>query len=354
MGQAGLVSGLKSSVVTFVAPRRVEVQHEELSGAGPGRVLVQTRVSAISAGTELLVYRGQAPSEMAADESIAALAGSLAFPLRFGYAAAGDVVETGYGVDAHLRGRRVFAFNPHASLFEAEPEALMDIPIGVSYEDAAMLPSMETAVNFAMDGAPLVGENVLVIGQGVIGLLTTSLLTQMPLGALVTLDILESRREASRRLGAMAALDPTAPGVMDDIVSVFGGHGADLVCELSGRPEALDTAIAATGYGGRIVIGSWYGTKRAPIDLGGSFHRSRIRLISSQVTTIAPELSGRWDKQRRFGTAWRMIERVRPSQFVTHRFPVEDAPAAYRLLDENPEQAIQALLTYDSAWPTPQ
>ena len=344
-----MVPGLKSSVVTFVAPRSVEVQHEELNGAGPGRVLVQTRVSAISAGTELLVYRGQAPSEMAADESIAALEGSLTFPLRFGYSAVGDVIETGEGADGHLRGRRVFAFNPHASLFEVEPEALMDIPKGVSFEDAAMLPSMETAVNFAMDGAPLVGENVLVIGQGVIGLLTTSLLAQMPLGALVTLDTLKSRREASRRLGATAALDPTVAGVIDEIASVFGGHGADIVYELSGRPEALDTAIAATGYGGRIVIGSWYGTKRAPIDLGGSFHRSRIRLISSQVTTIAPELSGRWDKRRRFETAWQMIELVRPSQFVTHRFPVEEAPAAYRLLDESPEEALQVMLTYDSA-----
>ena len=344
-----MVPGLKSSVVTFVAPRRVEVQHEELTGATPGRVLVRTRVSAISAGTELLVYRGQAPSGMTADESIAALEGNLAFPLRFGYAAVGDVVDIGEGTDTHLHGRRVFAFNPHASLFEAEPEALIDIPEGVSYEDAAMLPSMETAVNFAMDGAPLVGENVLVIGQGVIGLLTTSLLAQMPLGALITLDTLESRREASLRVGATTTLDPTSPGVFDEITSAFGGRGADLVYELSGRPEALDTAIATTGYGGRIVIGSWYGTKRAPIDLGGGFHRSRIRLISSQVTTIAPELSGRWDKQRRFETAWRMIDRVRPSQFVTHRFPIEEAQAAYRLLDENPEQAIQALLTYDGA-----
>ncbi len=283
---------------------------------------------------------------MAADESIAALGGDLSFPLQYGYAAAGDVVETGEGVDARLRGRRVFAFNPHASLFEADPGALMDIPDGVSYEDAAMLPSMETAVNFAMDGAPLVGENVLVIGQGVVGLLTTALLAQIPLGALVTLDGIEARREASMRLGATAALDPAAPGVMDEIAAAFGGRGADLVYELSGRPEALDTAIAAAGYGGRVVIGSWYGTKQAPIDLGGSFHRSRIKLVSSQVTTIAPGLSGRWDKQRRFETAWRMIERVRPAQLVTHRFPVEDAPAAYKLLDESPGDALQVLLTY--------
>ncbi len=343
-----MAAGLTKSAVTFVGPRRVEVQRNEVSGPGPGHVLVGTRLSAISTGTELLVYRGEAPSGMAADESITALQDSLTFPIRYGYAAVGDVVQVGEGVEADLLGRRVFAFNPHESLFEAEPESLIEIPEGVSYEDSAMLPSMETAVNFAMDGAPLVGEKVLIIGQGIIGLLTTALLAQMPLASLITLDITKARREASLRCGASAALNPESPGVMDEIAAAFGGHGADLVFELSGRPEALDTAIALTGYGGRIVIGSWYGTKRAPIDLGGSFHRSRIKLISSQVTTIAPELSGRWDKQRRFETAWRMMERLKPSQLVTHRFPVEEAADAYRLLDESPGDALQVLLTYDN------
>jgi hypothetical protein len=66
----------------------------------------------------------------------------------------------------------------------------------------------------------------------------------------------------------------------------------------------LDAAIALTSFSGRIVIGSWYGEKRAPVDLGSIFHRSRIKLISSQVSTIAPELSARWDKTRRFAVAW--------------------------------------------------
>ncbi len=343
-----MAAGLARNAVTFVGPRRVEVEHDEVSGPGPGRVLVRARLSAISAGTELLVYRGEAPSEMAADESIAALQGGLSFPIRYGYAAVGDVAQVGEGVDADLTGRRIFVFNPHESLFEAEPESLMEIPEGVSYEDAAMLPSMETALNFAMDGAPLVGENVLLIGQGVIGLLTTAMVAQMPLASLVTLDTVDARRAMSLRLGATASYDPSVPGVTDEIAAVFGGHGADLVYELSGRPEALDTAIALTGYGGRIVVGSWYGTKRAPIDLGGSFHRSRIKVISSQVTTIAPELSGRWDKRRRFATAWRMIGRLKPSQLVTHRFPVEEAADAYRLLDDSPGDALQVLLAYDN------
>jgi hypothetical protein len=70
----------------------------------------------------------------------------------------------------------------------------------------------------------------------------------------------------------------------------------DLTFELTGSPSALNDAIEHTAFSGRIVIGSWYGQKRAEIDLGGAFHRSRIKLIASQVSTISPELSGRWDK----------------------------------------------------------
>ena len=86
--------------------------------------------------------------------------------------------------------------------------------------------------------------------------------------------------------------------------------------------------------------------KRAALDLGGRFHRSRITLISSQVSTIHPALRGRWSPERRYDVAWRMIRRVRPERLVTHRFPVERAAEAYALLDREPGQAIQVMLTY--------
>jgi threonine dehydrogenase-like Zn-dependent dehydrogenase len=120
-----------------------------------------------------------------------------------------------------------------------------------------------------------------------------------------------------------------------------------LTYELSGNPAALDQAIAVTGFNGRIVIGSWYGQKRADLNLGGGFHRSRIRLISSQVSSIAPEWGGRWSKGRRLRVAWQMLQHVRPVHLITHRFPLEQASDAYALLDQHPEEAIQVLLTYD-------
>jgi threonine dehydrogenase-like Zn-dependent dehydrogenase len=124
-------------------------------------------------------------------------------------------------------------------------------------------------------------------------------------------------------------------------------QGADLTYELSGNPAALDQAIAATGFSGRVVIGSWYGQKRADINLGGRFHRSRMRLISSQVSTLAPEWTGRWSKARRLQVAWRMLEQVQPAHLITHRFPLTQAAQAYALLDQHPEEAIQVLLTYE-------
>lgn len=201
---------------------------------------------------------------------------------------------------------------------------------------------METAVNLVQDGAPILGERVLVLGQGVVGLLTASLLSEFPLECLVTVDNFELRRNALQV--ASYKLHVTSIASANLRPSTFDAF--DLTFELSGSPSALNDTIALTTFSGRIVIGSWYGQKRAEIDLGGIFHRSRIKLISSQVSTISPELSGRWNKSRRFDVAWKALERIKPEKWVTHRFSLGDAGKAYQLLDENPQETIQVIFDH--------
>ena len=348
---------MKRQALYFTAPYQVTVREEPLAGPAAGQILVESVLSAISPGTELLVYRGQVSTDMAVDETIPALSGDFSFPLKYGYATVGRVVGLGPDVASEWHGRLVFAFQPHQSHFVTTPAAVLLLPAGVSPQQAAFLPNMETAVNFLMDGQPLIGEQVVVVGQGIVGLLTTSLLARFPVGQLVSLDRYAVRREHSLGLGAQLSVNPDAPDVMDQLHGALqdggGGQlarGADLTYELSGNPAALDLAIAATGFDGRVIIGSWYGHKRAAIDLGGRFHRSRIRLISSQVSTIAPEWSGRWTKARRLQIAWGMLEHgpgTRLSNLITHRFPFRQAAAAYALLDQQPQAALQILLTYD-------
>lgn len=325
--------------VLFQAPYQIRVLTEPASPPRAGELLVRTLVSAISPGTEMLFYRGQAPATLSVDATIPALAGALTYPLRYGYACAGQVQDVGAGVDPAWLGRRVFAFHPHASHFVITPEQAIPAPDGLSLEQIALLPNMETAVNFVMDGQPLIGERVAVIGQGVVGLLTTALLARFPLERLLAVDRLPARRELARSFGAHAAL--TAEDAAAQLAQV-----ADLVYEVSGNPAALDLAIGLAGFAGRVVVGSWYGEKRATVELGGAFHRQRIRLISSQVSTLAPEHSGRWSKARRLDVAWRMLAATDVRPLITQRFPVEEAAAAYALIDQHPEQTVQVLLTY--------
>src|SRR5690606_29812827 len=243
-----------------------------------------------------------------------------------------------------------FAFRPHESAFNTRPEDLIRVGGGIGAEGASFLPNMETALTLVHDGGPLAGEQVAVFGQGIVGLLVTGLLAGMPLASLVTLDRYALRRGLSVEVGAHASLDPAAPGALDRLRGLLQREspyeGADLAFELAGAPAALAQAVEVTGYSGRVVIGSWYGEKRVELDLGGRFHRSRARLISSQVSTIAPELRGRGTKARRYEAAWRAIRALRPERFITHRFPVAQAADAYRLLDEAPQRAVQVVLAY--------
>jgi 2-desacetyl-2-hydroxyethyl bacteriochlorophyllide A dehydrogenase len=344
-------SRLKQRALYFTAPYQVAVQQDCVPRPAADQVLVQTLVSAISPGTELLIYRGQAPSDIPLDETIPALAGAFGFPLAYGYAAVGQVIAVGPGVAQTWQGRLVFAFHPHTSHFLSSPVALLPVPAALAPEEAAFLPNMETAVNFLMDGQPLIGERVVVFGQGVVGLLTTALLARLPLARLVTLDRYPRRRGSSLTLGAHASMDPEGPDVLAHLHACLHEEsapaGADLTYELSGNPGALDQAIAVTGFNGRVVIGSWYGQKQAHLNLGGRFHRSRMHLISSQVSTVAPQWTGRWTKPRRLQVAWQMLQQVRPAPLITHRFPIAKAAEAYALLDRHPADALQVLLTYE-------
>jgi threonine dehydrogenase-like Zn-dependent dehydrogenase len=341
--------------VEFTGPTTVEVTESPVPAPDANELGVRTRVSAISPGTELLIYRGDAPQEMAADETIDALEGDLGFPLSYGYAAVGDVTAVGRDVTDDWLGRTVFAFHPHESHFLTTPEAVSPVPPECPPEVAAFLPAVETAVNFLMDGRPTVGERVAVFGQGIVGLLTTSLLDECPLETLVAVEPRRNRRLLAADRGADRALDPETADVPATLRSLGedGNEtdrttGVDLSYELSGDSDALDDAIAGTGYGGRVVVGSWYGDKRADLGLGGRFHRSRLRVRSSQVSTIDPEHRGRWDTDRRLDVAWDHLPSLDVDELVTDRVPVEESARAYRALDQRPGETLGVLLTYES------
>jgi 2-desacetyl-2-hydroxyethyl bacteriochlorophyllide A dehydrogenase len=337
---------VKRRSLYFVNPDKVEIRNENLPPPGPGQVQLDTECSAISAGSEMLAYYGQLAEGMPIDDDLPALQKELAYPYKYGYSAVGRVKTLGDGVDPIWQDRMVFAFNPHESAFCASLPELHPLPDKLEPEDAVFLANLETALGLIMDGDPRLGERVVILGQGVVGLLTTALLARHPLDQLITLDHYPKRRDASRECGADHCLDPSRLDAVPRTKALLGSQGADLVFELSGQPEALNNALALVGDNGRVVVGSWYGQRRAAIHLDTHFHRGRIQVISSQVSHIQPGLRGRWDKTRRFQLAWDLLPALKPGRFISHRFSIQNAPEAYLLLRDQPDETLAVIFTY--------
>lgn len=335
--------------VHHIAPGKVSVVERPLPPPGPEQVLIRTRYSAISAGTESLIFRGRFPDGMNQDSTIASLQGAFEYPFAYGYALVGDIVETGSSVDREWRGRSVFAFHPHQDYAVVALRDVVPIPSRIDPRAAVFLPNMESAANFVMDAAPLIGERVMVFGLGVVGLLTTALLASFPLSMLVTADPLRERRQRSIDFGAHDTIDPADDeqfaGLQRALFAPDPG-GLDLAVELSGNAHALNQAIQLTGFDGRIVVGSWYGRGTQALELGTHFHRRRIELKSSQVSTLDPRHSGRWNRQRRLDAVWDAIARVSPQTLITHRFAVGDCQRAFELASRPGDSALQIVFEY--------
>lgn len=328
---------MRVNALTFLAPRVVTVETTELPALQPGEARVRTLHSAISSGTEMLFYRGDAPAGLALDSSLPSLRGEIAYPLRYGYACVGIVEEVGAGADLSRVGGRVFAFQPHASGFVAPLASLIPLPENLDPTHATLLPGVETALTLVLDAAPRFGERVAVYGQGVVGLLVTSLLARFPLAQLVAVEPDAGRRALAIRRGAQNALAPEEAAALRDM---------DIAVEVSGNPLALDAAIAATGFDGRVIVGSWYGTLRAALDLGSHFHRSRIHLIASQVSTLAPHLTGRWSRQRRMAEVLRILPELDLGSLISHRFPLSRAGEAYAQIAGARDDVLQVIFDY--------
>jgi threonine dehydrogenase-like Zn-dependent dehydrogenase len=157
---------------------------------------------------------------------------------------------------------------------------------------------------------------------------------------------IERRWELALGVGADAAFEP-GEDLRERVLEATGGRGADVAVEASSSGAALQAALDAVAAEGTVVVASWYGTKLVTLSLGGHFHRGRVRVRSSQVGGINPELGPRWDRARRTEAVLDLLPLLRLKDLVSHRVPFEEAPGAYRLVDESPGEAIQVVLIHE-------
>jgi len=307
----------KTRALWFVGPRAVELRDEPLRAPGPRDVVVRGLASGVSQGTEMLLYKGEGPEVF--DPSLDGVA-KATYPRRYGYAWVGEVVAR--GSEARLgEGTRVFALAPHGDAHVLDGDAVRALPEDFSATRAVLAANLETAVTCAWDANPSLGDDAVVLGGGVVGILTAWLLARA--GATVTLiEPSEKRRAAARALARSAMIESDA--VPDGT--------ADLVVEATGNPHMLDAAVAWTRPEGRIVVASFYGKRRAPIDLGDAFHRRRLELRASQVSSIPPRLRERWTPARRWMFVLSLLHERALDALIAPPTPFESAAELYASL----------------------
>jgi 2-desacetyl-2-hydroxyethyl bacteriochlorophyllide A dehydrogenase len=330
---------MKARAVHFVAPRRVELREVELPDPSEGQLLVATEWSGISSGTELLAWRGEVDPDLPLDETLGALGGTFAYPFRYGYSAVGRVVRP---AGPFREGQRVFAFHPHQDRFVADAADAVAVD-GLDPRAATLYPLVETALQVCLDAAPRLGETVVVVGQGAVGILVAALLART--GARVLAAEPDPARRAAAGAFGVRAVDP---GEVEEALSAAtGGRGADLVVEASGNPQALAAALGLLAHEGTALVCSWYGTKPVALPLGAAFHRRRLAVASTQVSTLPAALTSRWDRGRRAELAWRLARELPLPVLATHAFPFERAADAYARADGHDGGLIHAALRYE-------
>lgn len=275
----------------YTGPGQATLKAETLKNPQAGEARIATQFSAISRGTERLVFMGCVPAQEAQRMRAPLQVGDFPYPVKYGYSATGRVDA---GPD-DLIGRTVFCLHPHQDHFIAPTTMLIPVPEHIPARRATLAANMETALNAHWDAGTTPGDRVLIIGAGIVGLLIAEIAVRMPGTHVTVVDIDERRRATAATLGAFAATAATAAG------------DADIVFHTSATSAGLDLAIAKAGFEATIVEMSWYGDGQTPVTLGGAFHSQRLRLIGSQVGSVAPARRARRTHRQRLETAINLL-----------------------------------------------
>jgi 2-desacetyl-2-hydroxyethyl bacteriochlorophyllide A dehydrogenase len=335
--------GSAAKALWFTAPRRAELRTEEVADPAPGQVTVRGIASLVSAGTEMLVYRGDIPAED--DLGLETCAGSFGFPVKYAYQIMGEVEAA--GADAPFSvGDRVFARHPHQERFtmRVDPTLIFRVPDGLAPERTIFANLLDVALNCNLDVPVRHGDCVVVYGQGIVGSLCAQL-ARRTAGRLVVVDPAPRRRELALSWGADAAVEPGE--ALEAVLELSGGRGADVSIEASGSPAALQSAIVGTGQEGTVVAVSFFGARIVPLVLSPEFHYRRQRIVSSQVSSLGTGLQPRWSLERRMATVFDVLADERLQTPISHTLPFAQAPEAYELLDASAETTMGIVLTYE-------
>jgi threonine dehydrogenase-like Zn-dependent dehydrogenase len=312
-------------------PGMGEIRPVSLPRPGPADVVVRTRHSGVSRGTETLVFRGKVPPSQHAAMRAPFQEGDFPGPVKYGYLNVG-VVEQG---PADLNGRTVFCLYPHQTAYVVPAASLVVVPDDVPPIRAVLAGTVETAVNALWDAAPLIGDRITVVGAGMVGCCVARLLARFP-GVQVTLvDVDDTRGGVASRLGVEFARPEDASGERD------------LVVHASATSDGLQLSLDLLCREGTVLDLSWYGDAPVAVSLGGAFHSRRLAIRASQVGLVAPARRATRTTRDRLVLALELLRDPAFDALLTGSSPFGDLPGLMAGLADGRVPALCHTISYD-------
>jgi 2-desacetyl-2-hydroxyethyl bacteriochlorophyllide A dehydrogenase len=295
-------------------------------------MLVRNRASLMSPGTELSFFCGTHRG---------LVDGSLAwakYPYRTGYAAVGEVVA---GAGPFKPGDRIFHTGLHATMAKVQVSKAVAVPANLSNELAVFYRLATIAMTSPRIAPAKLGENVVVIGAGMVGNLAAQLYALGGAGMLAVADRSAARLEIAGRCGLELRLN-VAETPLSQQLSPFGKRGAELVIDAVGAPPTIAEALKIVAVSGRVVL---LGSPRVKQEIDPYFdiHHRGCSVIGAHERLVDPAV--------RAGDApllmnWLAAGRLKAQPLMTHRIRLAQAHQAYEGLRDKTDEYLGVVIEY--------
>ncbi len=345
---------------------KVEIEEVPVPKPGPGQILVKTIMSGVSAGTEMMVYRGTLPNltEKTRDHW-------RDYPIYPGYELVGEVVAVGPDSDANSGGvdyygkaaqtivtqasefkvgDRVICNGEHGEYALSAATLAAKLPDCVPSEDATLSVLGCTSMHSVRRSDIQYGDVVVVIGMGVLGNLILQHAKNYGTKMVVAIDVNDERLEYARRAGADLCINSLKEDPVTALAAANNGIMADIVIEASGAPGTEITACKLAREHGKVMISSWH-TKHLDLDYGEIFHKE-LTLTSSRATGPNPGIPYayvRWAYDQNLKWAVDLFAQGKLKRtFEPSKFHFTDIKKVYDMIDkQDPAIGMQAILLWE-------
>jgi 2-desacetyl-2-hydroxyethyl bacteriochlorophyllide A dehydrogenase len=307
---------------------------------GPGEMLIKTRYSLISPGTELAIFQhthvGFAdPANLFAK-----------YPFRSGYAAVGEIIAVCPEVARFKKGDQIFYKGRHQAFSIVKPAdaGVVLLPAGIDPKLAlfARMAQITAAATEISDAKP--GETVAVVGQGLVGNLVAQLFQRRGCKVL-GIDLIPQRCEVAKKCG-LNSLCVAGDEAVPQVRKAFAGNGARTVIEATGHPLAVETALRMAATGGEVILlGSTRG--RVELDLYTLVHVPGITIRGAHERVIG--IFGGGGRQREL-----LAENLQAiasgalkvAPLLSHEMDYREIGAAYHRLCDQPAETLSIVLDW--------